>query len=338
MHFRGTMTHESDGRFELTSRTRRTFIRESVAVSSAVVLGGLTSGVAGAQDDDQEQTFSVRIENVSEEGTLMPSGGSEQAVPLSPGVYAIYTDGNPLFTVGEPDRGRGLEAIAEDGSPSELSASLTTVDGVVASGVFNEIEGDDDDSDDDNDDDGADDAGDDDQNGDDGPGDDDDTDDADDDGADDTDDDDGDDDDDETGPIGPGQHYEFVFEAEPDERLTFATMFVPSNDLFFAPVEGGISLFENGEPISADVTNQVELWDAGTEENEEPGVGENQVQRQSGPDTGPDEGAPVRSIGEVDDGFTYPAVEDVIRVTVTPAVTSGGQDDDEDGEDDGNSG
>jgi hypothetical protein len=62
----------------------------------------------------------------------------------------------------------------------------------------------------------------------------------------------------------------------------------------------------------------VTLWDAGTEVNEEPGAGPNQAPRQSGPDTGDEEMAGVRPIAEVDDGFSYPAVADVIGVTVTP--------------------
>ncbi len=58
------------------------------------------------------------------------------------------------------------------------------------------------------------------------------------------------------------------------------------------------------------------LWDAGTEVNQYPGAGLDQAPRQSDPDTAPVEGAPI---GLVDDGFTYPAVDEVIRVTITPA-------------------
>ena len=72
-------------------------------------------------------------------------------------------------------------------------------------------------------------------------------------------------------------------------NLSFATMFVPSNDLFFAPDENGIPLFdETGMPKAGDATQYLMLWDAGTEENQEPGVGANQAQRQSGPNTGND--------------------------------------------------
>ena len=122
-------------------------------------------------------------------------------------------------------------------------------------------------------------------------------------------------------PIGPGGAYEFTFDAAPGARLSLATMFVPSNDLFFGPDENGIALWdENGIPVSGDVTAQVQLWDAGSEANEEPGVGPNQVQRQSGPDTGPAD--PDSTVRLVNDGFTYPAVAEVIRVTIDAVATA----------------
>jgi hypothetical protein len=120
------------------------------------------------------------------------------------------------------------------------------------------------------------------------------------------------------GPIGPGAAYGFTVEAAPGERLSFATMFVPSNDLFYAPAPSGIELFRDGDPVSGSVTDQVALWDAGTEQNEEPGAGPNQAPRQSGPDTGPAEDATVRRIEEVDDGYEYPDVSDSIQVLVVP--------------------
>ena len=117
------------------------------------------------------------------------------------------------------------------------------------------------------------------------------------------------------GPIGPGNAYTFSLVAARGARLSFVTMFIPSNDLFFSPDENGIPLWDpDGNPVSGDVTNQVLLWDAGSEENEEPGVGPNQVMRQGSANTGPaDADATVRL---VNDGFTYPAVSDVIRVTI----------------------
>ena len=117
-------------------------------------------------------------------------------------------------------------------------------------------------------------------------------------------------------PIFPGEAYEFSFTARPNDRLNFATMFVQSNDLFVAPSHAGISLFDrSGNPIEGDITAYLNLLDAGTEVNEEPGVGPNQAPRQSGPNTGPDENGVVRV---VDDGYSYPAVEDIVKVTIYP--------------------
>ena len=117
------------------------------------------------------------------------------------------------------------------------------------------------------------------------------------------------------GPLTPGSAYEFTFVARPGARLSFATMYVQSNDLFLAPGDTGIALFaDDGLPISGDITDQIGLWDAGTEVNEEPGVGANQAPRQAAANTGADEGGTVRL---VDDGYTYPAVADVVSITVT---------------------
>ena len=120
------------------------------------------------------------------------------------------------------------------------------------------------------------------------------------------------------GPIGPGGAYEFAIDAAPGDRLSFATMFVQSNDLFYAPRAAGVELFDGDRPVDGDVTRRVFLWDAGTEANEEPGVGPNQAPRQSGPDTGPAEDEVVREIANVADGYDYPPTDAVIRVTVTP--------------------
>ena len=118
-------------------------------------------------------------------------------------------------------------------------------------------------------------------------------------------------------PIGPGESYQVTFEAAAGDQLSFATMFVQSNDLFYAPGETGIALFTAADdPVAGDVTAQVLLWDAGTEVNQEPGVGPDQAPRQAAPDTGADEDANVRPIAQVNDGFEYPATASVIRVTL----------------------
>ena len=53
------------------------------------------------------------------------------------------------------------------------------------------------------------------------------------------------------GPLLPGGVYEFNFEAKPGYFLSFATMFVQSNDLFYAPAEEGIALFDSWAKPSA---------------------------------------------------------------------------------------
>ena len=119
-------------------------------------------------------------------------------------------------------------------------------------------------------------------------------------------------------PAGPGASYTFTFSAREGEKLSFATMYVQSNDLFFGPDDSGIDLFPNGVALDGDITSMIMLYDAGTEVNEEPGVGANQAPRQTGPNTGADEGGNVQLIADAADGFTYPAVSAVIAVTITP--------------------
>ncbi|MDX1547399.1 MAG: spondin domain-containing protein, partial [Rhodothermales bacterium] len=121
-------------------------------------------------------------------------------------------------------------------------------------------------------------------------------------------------------PIFPGEAYEFSFTAGPGMRLSLATMFVQSNDAFYAFAPDGLALFDaSGDPVEGDVTGALSLWDAGTEVDEEPGVGPNQAPRQPAPDTGADEDGVITEIGDggMDDGFEYPANDAVLRVTLT---------------------
>ncbi len=114
-----------------------------------------------------------------------------------------------------------------------------------------------------------------------------------------------------------GSSYEFEVTATPETPyLTFATMLVQSNDLFIAPSENGIPLFdEDGNALFLkNVTTELHLWDAGTEENEEPGIGLNQAPRQPRPNTGPDD--IVTTVRAVDDGFRYPDVTDIVKVYI----------------------
>jgi len=112
------------------------------------------------------------------------------------------------------------------------------------------------------------------------------------------------------GPLFPGDSYSFTINAKPGDYLSFASMLGKSNDLFFAPYDTGIRLFYGRTPISGDVTDQIMLWDAGTEVNEYPGAGMNQ-----GPGEGTDESENVML---VNDGFMWPEASQVIKVTIQP--------------------
>lgn len=184
--------------------------------------------------------------------------------PIAPGIYAVHSGYNPIFTPDSMDKLDGLEDIAEDGLPSQTATSIQAVSNVITSGVFDTPDGDT-----------------------------------------------------SAGPAARGNSYSFAFSAVEENRLSFATMYVQSNDLFYSPGENGIALFVGGTAIAGDITSQIMLWDAGTEVNEEPGVGLNQAPRQSDPDTGTTESNPVMLISDVDDGFTYPSVADIIRVMIT---------------------
>ncbi|SDQ24063.1 spondin domain-containing protein [Flagellimonas zhangzhouensis] len=118
--------------------------------------------------------------------------------------------------------------------------------------------------------------------------------------------------------IPPGASVTYSFNAGIGHYLNFATMLGQSNDLFFAPYENGIELYdENRVALTGDITNLVTLWDAGTEVNEEPGVGPNQAPRQPEPNTGMDENGTVESLENISDGFMYPEVAEMIRVELS---------------------
>ncbi len=258
-------------------------------------------------------TFRLAIENVSDGMTLKTADGAYHPTPLAPGVFVVHTAPNPLFTEGEPDRGEGLEGLAEGGDIAALVESVRARTGLtspIAPGVYVShaeagtlfVAGEDASA-------GLEALA------------------------------------EDGNPVGlgaeleaagvgtdggafavptggeapapafPGQAYEFMVMAEDGDYLSFATMLVQSNDLFYAPSDMGVALFKDGEPVDGDITDMIMLWDAGTEFNERPGIGLSQAPRQSGPNTGPEESKPVEVL---DPYYRYPAVSDVIKVTVTP--------------------
>jgi hypothetical protein len=119
------------------------------------------------------------------------------------------------------------------------------------------------------------------------------------------------------GPITPGAAYELTISAMPGERLSMTLMMGQSNDWFYAPAERGIELFKNGTAVSGDIASQFSMWDAGTEVDQEPGIGSDQGPRQKAPNTGKAENGTVHKI---QDGKVYSTASKVLRITITPAM------------------
>src|SRR6266481_2710175 len=118
------------------------------------------------------------------------------------------------------------------------------------------------------------------------------------------------------GPIRPGDSFEYRITAMPGMKLFSTMMFGQSNDWFYSPDANGIALFDaKGNSISADVTDKFILWDAGTEVDEEIGIGPNQGPRQKGMNTGVDEHGVVRRVNDA--RWTGKNAE-FFRVTITP--------------------
>jgi hypothetical protein len=124
------------------------------------------------------------------------------------------------------------------------------------------------------------------------------------------------------GPLSTGDRFEITFTAGVGHRLSFADMLGASNDWFFAPDPAGIELYKDGEPVTGDVTDQIHLYDSGTEINQEPGVGADTGPKQSTPEQGEaDSDNTVREITGstmLADGtmFDVPPINEMIRVTL----------------------
>jgi hypothetical protein len=116
----------------------------------------------------------------------------------------------------------------------------------------------------------------------------------------------------EPGPALPGSSYSFTAMVSPGLNISFATMFVQSNDWIFATPPAGLNLFDaDGNLVEGDITADLIIVDSGTETDQTPGEGADQAPRQSGPNTGAeDEDSNVRIV----DGRN---ATDYIRVTVT---------------------
>lgn len=259
----------------------------ATALAGASMAGAQTTGRGGAEASTTR--FAVRIENVSTTSTLvLPKGGSV-SMPLSSGVWAVHTGGNPMLAPGRMDAGIGLKGLAEAGMAEELAANLARVPGVRNRGVLDKpmmrvaaVKGM--------------------ANGrgakpspeqmvpaTDGP------------------------------LLMSGSLVDFTIEGRPGDRLSLAFMLGHSNDGIIGTGAAGIALFDaSGRPVVGDVTSALGLWDAGTEVNEEPGVGRNQGMRQGAPGAGDPERRPVRAMAEAEYGRRWPVAHRIIRVTITP--------------------
>lgn len=114
-------------------------------------------------------------------------------------------------------------------------------------------------------------------------------------------------------PILPNGSYEFSFKAQEGMKLNLIAMYGQSNDLYYAPHQA-INLFENGKPLSGDITDKFMLFDAGTEVNQAPGIGADQAPRQKMANLGAAENGVIHL---VKDGFSYPNTKDVLKITIT---------------------
>lgn len=227
---------------------------------------------------------------------------------VTPGIVVLHALANPLFTLGEADRGVGLEAIAEDGNPMplynwftetgsqgaplRLASSLSVFspglvyafngasDPLVLQGAVNNPEN------------GLEELA-----------------------------EDGDNSvavafleslglpvaaSNETAPVGPGSALTFSLEVPDgqDFKFGFSTMFVNTNDWFISYNNEGFPLYDAaGTPVSGfGASEKSYLYDSGTEIDEPVGFGMNQAPRQAAFNTGAeDANTTVRRVSELND-------------------------------------
>ncbi len=295
---------------DVTDQVMRWHVGDNVAEAMGDDMPDVPDVIRVTLESIGPASFNLNILNVTEE--VM----GEQMMMLTQGVAVVHSAPDPLFTAGMPDRGAGLATLANTGMAGDLAAALaahTGITGVLGPGPFASHTGT-----------GvlftpgmpasaglkvyA-------ETGDPtmlagevtvgdgihrsgaflvpvgGTG---------------------------IGPLHPGMAYEFTVAGRPGDMLTFATGFAQANDLFYAPGPDGISLFPDGaRPFSGDVTDMLTLWDAGTELNERPGSGLNQMLRQTAPNMGTPE---MEMVNEREVCFVYPDITNVmdfIKVTIT---------------------
>ncbi len=233
----------------------------------AIVIGGCKDDCDNdiTPSTDNSRMFQVKVENVSTTTTLEPGSMPDRTVPLSHGVWAIYSAGS-LFTLNQPSD-EGTSRIAEDGMTTIKTNDLNISNTIISNGEF-------------------------------------------------------------VAPGGPdngaalfsGETSIFTFNAKPGEKLQIESMFVQSNDWFYAFRNGGLQLFVGTTPISGNVTSELLLYDAGTEADEPAGMGTTQKPDQApmGMNIGPDDPINLVKIAtEKHPSFVIPPTSSVIKITVT---------------------
>lgn len=253
---------------------------------------GFPADVLTGNNDDDSDDIDTPIDRGLADAVAEVTGIT---TPLSPPVLAVHEQGFQVFTVGQP-AGEGIETVAEDGFPASMLGG-NPLPPAPERDLVDILQGED------------------------GvrsvsamanPG--------------------GNVPALEPAPNGDGESVTFTIEALPGDMLSLAAMYVQSNDYFFGFDQAGIPLFDsNSNPVSGDISGQIILYDAGTEVDEEPGVGPTQKPRQApdAEDVGEDEGGVVQIIvgpgedGGTDEGNTYPGAAQIIRVTITPQASQG---------------
>jgi hypothetical protein len=126
-------------------------------------------------------------------------------------------------------------------------------------------------------------------------------------------------------PIEPGMSADFVFDAKPGDHLELGMMWAQSNDVFVATHPGGIALFDGTTPQTGRVEAELSLWDAGTEVNQDPGLGADQAPREAQPGDGQVEGDVIAELSDDADaqggyvdvqGFSYPSLIGMLEVEI----------------------
>lgn len=114
---------------------------------------------------------------------------------------------------------------------------------------------------------------------------------------------------DEKPEILPGETATVTFYAAKGQALSFISKYTYANDIFFAPENPGIKLFQdNGKAITGDVSAQVKLWDNGTRINQAPG---------SNAGRGDGDSKNISMINGTDDqGHTYLPASDLMKLTL----------------------